>query len=79
MRLVERSSRFALVPAAGSTTTPVARGHYTTIWSYRDGYVATTDPAVAGVVAVGAVCLGVAALVHAFCGRSMAVGRWSDL
>lgn len=63
MNLAKGTSRVAHVSAAGSTA--IARGHYTTVWDYRRGYVATTDPDVAGLVAVGAVCLGVAALVHA--------------
>lgn len=61
---IERPSRGALVPAAGSTVT--TRGKYTTTWSYRDGYVATSDPRVAGIMAIGFACLGLAALVEAF-------------
>lgn len=61
--LAKGTSRVAHVSAVGSTA--IARGQYTTVWDYRRGYIATTDPSMAGLVAVGAICVGVAALAHA--------------
>ena len=64
MHLVKGTSRVAPVSAAGSTVKTIARGNYTTIWNYREGYVATTDPDIAGLIAVGVACVGVAALIR---------------
>jgi hypothetical protein len=65
MPIVKGTSRIALGSAVGSATTAMARGEYTTLWNYREGYVATTDPDIAGMIAVGAVCVGVAAFIWA--------------
>lgn len=67
MNLVKGTSRVAHRSAVGSTAKAkiVAPAKYTTVWNYRAGYVATTDPDVAGMIAIGAICLGVAALVRA--------------
>jgi hypothetical protein len=43
----------------------MARGEYTTRWDYRRGYIATTSPVVAGLIGIGAACVGVAALICA--------------
>jgi len=51
------------VPAIGSTA--IAPYNHTTIWDYRKGYVATTDPDLAKMITIGAVCVGVAASVAA--------------
>lgn len=62
---IDRPSRSALIPAAGSAVT--TRGDkYTTTWNHRDGYVTTSDPRIAGIMAIGVACLGLAALVEAF-------------
>lgn len=70
MPILERPSRNALVlSAAGSTVTTVAPGNYTTTWSYRDGFVSTTDPTIASLSAVGFAAWGLAALVEALSAR----------
>jgi len=53
MRLPKVTPRVAPRSAAGSTATTIARDY--TLWNYREGYVATTDPAVAvaGMVVAG--------------------------
>jgi hypothetical protein len=63
MHLAKGTSRVALRSAAGSTVRAVTQPKYTTIWDYREGYVATTDPDVAGAIAVGAMFVGVVALI----------------
>lgn len=65
MYVVDKTSRVALAPAAGSTANVIGRGNYTTILNYRDGYLETTDPNLAGMLAFGAACVGVATLLRA--------------
>lgn len=82
MHLAEGTSRIALGSAVGSATTAMARGEYTTLWNYREGYVVTTDPDIARMIAIGAVCMGVAAFIWAARptippqGCGYASGRW---
>jgi hypothetical protein len=56
----------------------------TTIWNYREGYVTTTDPGVAGMIGIAAACVGVATLIWAMQSEQrrpprprLTRGRWS--